>query len=44
MSQFIFWGLFLVLGGIVVAYLVWMMWVEAGQKNLTNSDNRQIKE
>lgn len=27
-AGFIFWGLFLVFGIIVVAYLVWMWWVE----------------
>lgn len=25
---FVFWGLFAVFGGIVVAYLGWMYWVE----------------
>jgi len=28
MDRFIFWGLFAVLGIIVIAYLVWMYWIE----------------
>ena len=28
MDKFIFWGLFVVLGLIVVAYIYWMYWVE----------------
>lgn len=27
-AGFVFWGLFLVFGFIVVAYLVWMLWAE----------------
>jgi hypothetical protein len=28
MSDFIFWGLFLILGLIVIGYVVWMRWIE----------------
>lgn len=28
MGKFIFWGLFLVLGLIVLGYTVWMYWIE----------------
>lgn len=28
MDKFIFWGLFLVLGLIVLGYVLWMYWVE----------------
>lgn len=28
MPGFVFWGLFLVFGIVVVAYVVWMLWVE----------------
>jgi len=28
MDRFIFWGLFAVLGGIVIGYIIWMYWVE----------------
>jgi phage shock protein PspC (stress-responsive transcriptional regulator) len=31
-AGFIFWGLFLVFGLVVVAYLVWMLWVERGDR------------
>jgi len=27
-AGFIFWGLFLVFGALVVGYLIWMFWVE----------------
>jgi len=27
MDKFIFWGLFLVIGFIVVGYVIWMYWV-----------------
>ncbi len=27
-AGFVFWGLFLVFGLVVVAYLLWMVWVE----------------
>ena len=30
---FIFWGLFLVFGMVVVAYVVWMLWVERREGN-----------
>ena len=29
-AGFVFWGLFLVFGLIVVAYIIWMRWVERG--------------
>lgn len=29
-AGFVFWGLFLVFGLIVVAYVIWMRWVERG--------------
>ena len=29
-AGFVFWGLFLVFALIVVAYLIWMRWVERG--------------
>lgn len=29
-AGFIFWGLFLVFGVIVIAYVLWMGWVEKG--------------
>ena len=32
MTDFIFWGLFLVLGGVVVSYLAWMYWLERNEK------------
>ncbi len=28
MTDFIFWGLFLILGFIVIGYLIWMRWIE----------------
>ena len=28
MPGFVFWGLFAVFGGIVLAYVAWMLWVE----------------
>lgn len=28
MTDFIFWGLFLILGLIVIGYVAWMRWVE----------------
>ncbi len=28
MSNFIFWGLFLALGLVVLGYLIWMYWTE----------------
>jgi cbb3-type cytochrome oxidase subunit 3 len=31
MPGFAFWGLFLVFGLILVAYLIWMWWVERGE-------------
>ena len=31
MDKFIFWGLFLVLGLIVVGYIFWMWWVEKSE-------------
>ena len=30
-AGFVFWGLFLVFGLVVVAYLLWMVWVERGE-------------
>jgi len=32
MDRFIFWGLFAVLGAIVIGYVVWMYWVERKNK------------
>lgn len=32
MSNFIFWGLFLFLAAIVVAYWLWMIWSERGKQ------------
>lgn len=32
MDKFIFWGLFLVLGFIVIGYVLWMYWVERKEK------------
>lgn len=31
MPGFAFWGLFLIFGLILVAYVVWMYWVERGE-------------
>lgn len=31
-AGFVFWGLFAVLGGIVVAYAVWMYWTERDRR------------
>jgi len=28
MTDFIFWGLFLILGLIVIGYVIWMRWIE----------------
>lgn len=28
MTDFIFWGLFLILSLIVISYIVWMRWIE----------------
>jgi hypothetical protein len=28
MADFIFWGLFLILGLIVIGYVMWMRWIE----------------
>lgn len=28
MTDFIFWGLFLILGLIVIGYVMWMRWIE----------------
>ena len=33
MDKFIFWGLFLVLGSIVLGYVLWMYWIERKEKN-----------
>lgn len=30
-AGFVFWGLFLVFGVVVISYLVWMLWVEGGE-------------
>ena len=34
-AGFIFWGLFLVFGFIVVGYLVWMLWTEGREASST---------
>jgi len=36
MDRFIFWGLFLILGLIVLGYILWMYWVE--RKENKNND------
>ena len=32
-AGFIFWGLFLVFAGVVVAYVGWMLWTERGGRD-----------
>jgi phage shock protein PspC (stress-responsive transcriptional regulator) len=30
---FVFWGLFVVFGAVVVAYVVWMLWIERRERD-----------
>ncbi len=36
MDRFIFWGLFAILGLIVLGYTLWMFWIEGKENNQDN--------
>lgn len=43
MDKFIFWGLFLALGLIVLAYIIWMYWTES-QQSISKLTKNELEE